>query len=107
MELLGQGSDLSYSQDLSCSCGNASLTHCDKLGIEPTSQHSQEASDPVVPQQELQDGFNIYLIKAYYGIFRFQFIDIPNTASVNALISCIQKNKFIASPGMSGLVTKY
>ena len=55
MEFLGQGSDPSHSQDLSCSCSNdRSLTHCARLGIEPASQRSQDAADPVVPQQELQ-----------------------------------------------------
>ena len=55
MELLGQGSDPSRSQDLSCSCSNAgSLAHCARLGMETESQHSQDAAaDPVVPQWEL------------------------------------------------------
>ena len=39
--------------ELSHSCGNARfLTHCARLGIEPKSQHSQVAPDPVAPQQE-------------------------------------------------------
>ena len=29
------------------------LTHCARPGIEPLSQCSQEAADPVVPQREL------------------------------------------------------
>ena len=55
MEFPGQGSDLSHSwNDLSCSCGNAgSLTLCAGLGIEPASQCSRDAADPVVPQREL------------------------------------------------------
>ena len=53
MELPGQGSDPSLSHDLSRICGNAgSLTHCVGPGIELASQHSQDAADPVVPQQE-------------------------------------------------------
>ena len=55
MELLGQGSDLRHSLDLSCICGNAgSLTHCYRLGIEPASQCCQDAADPVAPQPGLQ-----------------------------------------------------
>ena len=56
MEFLGQGSDLSHSCDLSCSCSNAgSLTHCARPGIEPRSQHSQDAANPSAPQWELPD----------------------------------------------------
>ena len=55
MELPGQGSDLSHSCDLSHSYGNArSLTHHAAPGIEPSSQRSQDATDPIVPQRELQ-----------------------------------------------------
>ena len=32
---------------------DGSLTHCARLGIEPSSQHSGDATDPVVPQWEL------------------------------------------------------
>ena len=54
MELLGHRTDVSLSRKLSCSCGNArSFTHCAGLGIEPMSQHSQDATHPVVPQREL------------------------------------------------------
>ena len=54
MEFLNEGSDLSRSCDLSNSSGNArSLTYCAGLGIKPSSQHSQDTTDPVVPQQEL------------------------------------------------------
>ena len=54
MELLGQGSDLSHGSDLSRSWGNTgSLTHCARLGIEPVSQHSQDAANPTAPEQEL------------------------------------------------------
>ena len=52
--------DPSHICDLSHSCGNAgSLTHCAGPGIKPASQRSQDATDPVVPQQELL-GFNSY-----------------------------------------------
>ena len=55
MEFLGQGSDLSCSCDLCSSCCNTgSLTHCASQGIKPASQHSRDAADPGVPQQELQ-----------------------------------------------------
>ena len=50
----GQGSDLSYSCHLSCSCINTrSLTHYAGLEIEPESQGSQDAADPIIPPQEL------------------------------------------------------
>ena len=55
MQLPGQGSDLRHRCDLSLSCGNArSLTYCAGLGMEPVSQHSQDATYPIVPQGELQ-----------------------------------------------------
>ena len=58
MEFLGQGSDLSCSHDLGCSCGNTgSLTHCAGPRIESESQHCQVAADPIVPQQKLLDFF--------------------------------------------------
>ena len=50
---------LSWGRDhiLSCNCGNAgSLTHWAGPGMDPVSQHSRDAADPTVPQQELQDG---------------------------------------------------
>ena len=54
VEFLGQGSDPSHRCDLSCSCSNvASLTHRVGEGIKPVSQRSQDAVDPIVPQQEL------------------------------------------------------
>ena len=58
MEFLGQGSDSSC--DLSCRGRNAeSFTRCARLGIEPASQCSQDATNPVAPQWELlQDIFN-------------------------------------------------
>ena len=47
-ELLGQGLDLSHSCNLRRSFGNAgTLTHCVSLGMEPASQHFQDATDPV------------------------------------------------------------
>jgi len=58
MEFPGQGSDLRSSEDLRHSCGSTrSLTHCAGLGIEPASQGSHDAADPVVPQQELLTNF--------------------------------------------------
>ena len=54
MEFLGQVSDLGASYDLPCSCGDTRfLTHCARSEIESASQHSRDAADPVVPQQEL------------------------------------------------------
>ena len=50
MEFPGQGADPSHSFDLSCSYSNAgSLIYFAGLGIEPASQHSQDATNPVVP----------------------------------------------------------
>ena len=47
-EFLGQESDPSHSCDLCYGCGDVrSLTHCAGLGIEPASQCSQDAADPV------------------------------------------------------------
>ena len=58
MEFPGQGSDLSCNCSPNHSCGNAgSPTCCASLGIEPVSQGSQDAADPVVPQWELQKPF--------------------------------------------------
>ena len=54
MEFLGQGSDLSHSCNLSCCYSTRALNHCAGLGIEPVSQSSQDAADPVAPQRELQ-----------------------------------------------------
>ena len=45
MELPGQGSDLSHSCDLCCSCSNTgSLTHCAGPGIKPASQRSRDTA---------------------------------------------------------------
>ena len=55
VECPGQGSYSSRSCYLSRSCSNAgSLTHCGGPGIEPVSHRSQEATDPIVLQGELQ-----------------------------------------------------
>ena len=54
MEFPGQGSYPSHSYDPSHSCSNAgSPTHCARPVIEPATQSSQDAANPVVPQQEL------------------------------------------------------
>ena len=54
MEFLGQGSDLSYSCDLRCSCSNdGSLSHWVGLVIEPGFQYSRDNANPIVPQWEL------------------------------------------------------
>ena len=54
MDFLGLGSDPSHSHDLSWNCNNTtSLTHCAGPGIKPVTQHSQDATDSIAPQQEL------------------------------------------------------
>ena len=65
MEFLGQGSGQSCSYDLSHSCSNdGPVNHCSRLGIEPVSQRSQDASELVAPQQKLQSKvFNISLMR--------------------------------------------
>ena len=53
MELPSQGSDPSCSCNLRSRCGNAgSLTQCAQPGVEPASQGSRGAADPVAPWQE-------------------------------------------------------
>ena len=48
VELLGQGSYLIHSLNLSHSCGNGrSLTDCSSLGIKPMTQCSQDATNPI------------------------------------------------------------
>lgn len=55
-ELPGQGSDPSRSHELSGSCSNAgSLIHGAGLRMEPTTQHSRDAADPVAWHGELHD----------------------------------------------------
>ena len=64
MEFLGQGSDPSPSLGLSCGCGNAgSSTHCAGPGVEPATQSSPKATDPIAPQWELQ---TFFFFKAIY-----------------------------------------
>ena len=54
MEFPGQGSDPNRNCRLRHSCGNTgSLTHCARSGVEPASQRSQDAANPVTPQREL------------------------------------------------------
>ena len=54
MELLGQGSELSCSLELSHRCCDARfLMHCAGLGIELHPSASQDAANPIVPQWEL------------------------------------------------------
>ena len=74
MEFLGQGLDLTHSCDLSCSCFSAgSLTHCAGPGIEPESQSSREAADPIVPQRELLSfSFSFFFFFGHsHGVQRF------------------------------------
>ena len=56
MEFPGQGSDPSHNCNLWGSCSDTrSLTHYAGQGIEPASQRSRDAANPVAPQQKLQD----------------------------------------------------
>lgn len=61
-ELLGQGSDWNYRCDLCLSCNTWSLTHCVGPGIEPASQHSRDAVDPLAPWQELLKRFFFFFM---------------------------------------------
>jgi len=53
MEFLGQGSDPSCNCNPSHSWEDQILNPLARLGIEPMSPHTQNATDPAVPQQEL------------------------------------------------------
>ena len=54
MDFPGQGSDLNLSCNLLHTCSNTrSLTHYARPGIEPVSQYSRDAADPIAPLQEL------------------------------------------------------
>lgn len=60
MELVGQGSDLSHGRKLRLSCGNAgSLTHRAQGRIDPKSQCSQNAANPIVLQWELPERISL------------------------------------------------
>ena len=60
MELVGQGSDLSHGRKLRLSCGNAgSLTHRARGRIDPKSQCSQNAANPIVLQWELPERISL------------------------------------------------
>ena len=64
-EFPGQGSDLSYSCNLSQSCGNVgSLAHCAGPGIEPASQYSQMLLILLCHSKNSQ-GRNFYLTLYY------------------------------------------
>ena len=55
MEFPGQGSDLSRSYNLSCSCGNAgSSSHCAGPGSNPCPSSSQDAAECILSQQKCQ-----------------------------------------------------
>ena len=73
MEFMGQGSDPSHSHDLSHSCSNAgSLTHCGRPRIEPVTQHSQDSTDSIVPQEEL---LYIYLFILIFNFYVYFFVE--------------------------------
>lgn len=60
LELVGQGSDLSHGRRLRLSCGNAvSLTHRAQGRIDPKSQCSQNAANPIVLQWELPERISL------------------------------------------------
>ena len=91
MEVLGQHSDLIHSCDLSSSYGNTpSLTLCAEPGIEPSSQHSQDTTNPVVPQQEL-------LCFSYFLTYEFWKMKLENRGvfgslfPLHSLFYCILK----------------
>ena len=65
VEFLGQGSEPSRSCDLSQS-NAGSLTNCAGPGIEPATQHSQDATSPVAPQQKLLFFF-FFLSVSFFG----------------------------------------
>ena len=74
VKFLGQGSDLSHSCNLSCSCSNArSLTHCAGQGVRPASQGSQAAADPVAPQWELHSPSFSFLFQKIFLHIAFFF----------------------------------
>ena len=63
MQFLGQSSDLSRSYDLHRSCSTLDpLTFCAWQGIQPVSWHCRDTANPLVPQRELQDVFNLNAI---------------------------------------------
>ena len=66
MQFLGQGSDLSLSWDLYCSCSNTgSLSHWTGPGIKRASWHCRHTTNPVAPQRELLQWFlNHYITTA-------------------------------------------
>lgn len=79
MELLGQGSDRSHSGDLSHSCGNkGSLTCYAGRGMEPVLQHSQDITDPVVPQRELLD----HIFKKYWARIILEIEDSVSSSAI-------------------------
>jgi len=68
----GQGSGLSHSCHLHCSCDNAwSLTHWARARIQPVSQYSQDTMGPVEPEQALR----YFYIVTYFNLFLFKVID--------------------------------
>ena len=70
MEFPGQGSGPNHSFDLRHSCSNTrSLSHCAWLGIEPTSWHCRDATNPFEPQWELPDSFSLWVITRYWVNF--------------------------------------
>ena len=78
MEFLGQGSDLSCSCNLRCSCSNAgSLTHCAWPEIQPTSQRSRVIADSVAPQRELLYHNLFFLVLFVFSELNPQQIEVP------------------------------
>ena len=72
MEFPGQGSDLSYSGRYSSA---GSLTHCVGPRMEPVSQCSRDATNPVAPQQELSSNvFSFFLSFSLFFFFFFVFL---------------------------------
>lgn len=75
----GQGSDPSILRHRCCN--TRSLTHCDLLGIEPSSQCSRDTADSVLPQWEL-----------LFSLFRISFFTHstprPDSKSGSTGFSC-------------------
>ena len=67
MELPGQGSDLSHTHDLSYSWGNAgSLIYCFRLRVEPVTQCSQDATNPLHHSGNSRWGFFLIVKPIWY-----------------------------------------
>ena len=53
--------------------GSGSLTHCASWGMEPVTQCSRDATNPVVPQQEFLSPFSFFSFLFFFFFFHFPF----------------------------------